>query len=225
MEGIKDSKTNCWRLWQPLCSCSLHLQKQHQLCRPESTAQAAKQPNLRPISVQGPKWREKTRSVLDRFHDSSKVNAQCSMLCALCFLLFALCSVLCALCSVLCALCSVLCDKSLEYLIQCPKVWKSWESLSKNGFMLYAFGSPAEAQALFNIFLQLYKALLTIFLRLHFRPLFMALLTILCGGFLDDFVDNFLRLYLFCFICSPKFVHAVHKSVAFFRGVWGEGEV
>jgi hypothetical protein len=39
----------------------------------------------------------------------------------------------------------------------------------------------------------------------------------LCG-FLEDFVDNFLRLYLFCFIGSTKFVHAVQKSVAFFRG-------
>ncbi len=63
----------------------------------------------------------------------------------------------------------------------------------------------------------------------------MALLTILCGGFLDDFVDkfscgfldhfvdNFLRLYLFCFICSTKFVHPVQKSVAFFRGGGGGG--
>ncbi len=102
----------------------------------------------------------KTRPVLDRFHDSSKVNAlcfmlyaSCSMLHALCFMLFALCSVLCALCSVLCVLCSMLyfiqCDKSLEYLIQCPKVWKSWESLSRMGLcsMLYALCSMlAEAR-------------------------------------------------------------------------------
>ncbi len=52
-----------------------------------------------------------------------------SMLYALCFMLYALWSVLYALCSMLY---SVQCDKSLEYLRQCPKVWKSWESLSKN---------------------------------------------------------------------------------------------
>ncbi len=66
------------------------------------------------------------------------VNALCSVLCALC-------SVLCALCSVLYAQCSMLYFIqwyiSLEYLIQCPKVWKSWGSLSKNGFMLYALCS------------------------------------------------------------------------------------
>ncbi len=46
-----------------------------------------------------------------------------------------------------------------------------------------------------------------------------------------DFVDNFLRLfrrfflqlYLFCFICSTKFVNAVQKSVAVFEGGVGEG--
>ncbi len=70
-----------------------------------------------------------------------------------------------------------------------------------------------------------------------FLQLYMALLTIFCGGFLDnflqlcwqsfaaafldDFVDNFLQLYLFCFICSTKYVHAVQKSVARFeRGGW-----
>jgi hypothetical protein len=72
-----------------------------------------------------------------------------------------------------------------------------------------ARGSPRKPA---EIFLRLYKALLTIF----------------CGGFLDDFlrrlfVYNFLRLYLFCFICSTKFVHAVQKSVAVFRGGGGGG--
>jgi hypothetical protein len=59
----------------------------------------------------------------------------------------------------------------------------------------------------------------------------MTLLTIFCGGFLDDFDDNFLRQhlkttlltlfygFLFCFICSTKFVHAVQKSAARFEGV------
>jgi hypothetical protein len=51
----------------------------------------------------------------------------------------------------------------------------------------------------------------------------MALLTILCSGFLDNFVNNFLKLYLFCFICSTKFVHAVQKSVVFLGGGWGGG--
>ncbi len=75
----------------------------------------------------------------------------------------------------------------------------------------------------------------------------MALLTIFCCGFLDDviwlcwqffaaafkmtfltifygFLDDFLQLYLFCFICSTKFVDAVQKSVAIFEGgVWNRG--
>ncbi len=37
------------------------------------------------------------------------------------------------------------------------------------------------------------------------------------------FLDDFLQLYLFCFICSTKFVNAVQKSVAVFEGV-GVGE-
>ncbi len=37
---------------------------------------------------------KETRPVLDRFHDSSKVNALCSMLCALCSMLYVLCFML-----------------------------------------------------------------------------------------------------------------------------------
>jgi hypothetical protein len=55
------------------------------------------------------------------------------------------------------------------------------------------------------------------FWRRLFGRLFMALLTFFCGGFLDDFVDNFYG-FLFCFICSTKFVYAVQKSVARFEG-------
>jgi hypothetical protein len=59
----------------------------------------------------------RTRLVLDPFHDSSKIDAQCLMLYApalcsrlydLCFMLYAQCSMLCALCSMLYALCSML---------------------------------------------------------------------------------------------------------------------
>jgi hypothetical protein len=64
-----------------------------------------------------------TRPVLDRFHDSSKVNAQCCMLYALCFMLYTLCCMLYALCFMICALCSllyVLC--SMLYFVQCDKI-------------------------------------------------------------------------------------------------------
>jgi len=97
-----------------------------------------------------------TRPVLDRFHDSSKVNALCFMLYALCSMLYALCSMLYALCSMLYALCS----------------------------MLYALCS------MLYFFTTLYGFVDNFSWRL-FRRLFMALLTIVCCGFLDDFVDNF----------------------------------
>ncbi len=58
-----------------------------------------------------------TSPVSDRFHDSSNVNAN-----ALCFMFYALCSMLYL----------VQCAKSLGYLRQCPNVWKSCESMSKN---------------------------------------------------------------------------------------------
>ncbi len=49
-----------------------------------------------------------TRPVLDRFHDSSKVNVLCFMLYALCSMLYALYFMLYALCFMLYSLCSVL---------------------------------------------------------------------------------------------------------------------
>jgi hypothetical protein len=58
-------------------------------------------------------------------------------------------------------------------------------------------------------------------LQKKFLQLYIALLTIFCGGFLGNFVDNFLQLYLFCFICSTKFIHSVQKFVAHFKR--GEG--
>ncbi len=103
--------------------------------------------------------REITRPVLDRFHDSSRVNALCFMLIlyALCFILYDLWSVL----------YFVHCDKSLEYLRQCPKLWKS---------------APACARLRPRLPVQAYS-------------------------------------YLFCFLCSTKFVsHSTKVWLPFLGG-------
>ncbi len=73
--------------------------------------------------------------------------------------------------------------------------------------------TPTHAQALFKKNLRLFMALLTIFPQRHFRRLLMALLTIF-NGFLDDF----LQLFLFCFLCSTYFVSTVQKSDYLFKG-------
>jgi hypothetical protein len=94
----------------------------------------------------------KTRTVLDRFHDSSKDNSQCLMLYALgfmlyalyfklyalCSMLYALCSMLYALCSMLYALCSMLC--SMLYAL-CSMLYALCSMLYALCSMLYALCS------------------------------------------------------------------------------------
>ncbi len=136
----------------------------------------------------------KTRLALDRFHDSSKVNALvCSMLYSLCSMLYALCSMLYALCSMLYALCSML------YAL-CSMLYALCSMLYALCSMLYALCAhtpthahtcphmPKPSSKIFYDF----KWLCWQFFAAAFWT---TLLTIFCDGFLDDFVDNFLRLF------------------------------
>jgi hypothetical protein len=118
--------------------------------------------------------------------------ALCSMLYALCSMLYAL-SML-SLCSMLYALCSM------------PTHTHTRPHM------------PTHAQALFKKNFTTLYGFVDIFCGGFLDDFLWLCWQFFCGGFLDDFVDNFLRLYLFCFICITKFVHAVQKSVARFEG-------
>jgi hypothetical protein len=95
-----------------------------------------------------------------------------------------------ALCSMLYALCSMLYALCSMLYALCSMLYAHTRPHTPT----HAHTCPSPLQ---KKFLRLYVALLTIFY-----------------GFLDDF----LQLYLFCFICSTKFIHAVQKSVAHFEG-------
>jgi hypothetical protein len=94
-------------------------------------------------------------------------NKLCSMLYALCSVLYAVCNMLYALCSMLYALCS----------------------------MLYALCSVlcALCSVLCALCSMHYMALLTIFHGSFLDDFLWLCWQFFCGGFLDDFVDNFLR--------------------------------
>jgi hypothetical protein len=82
------------------------------------------------------------------------------------------------------------------------------KSIKKWVYYALCFQKPAEARFVDNFFAA-------------FRRLFMALLTILWGGYLDDFVDNF-----YGFICFALYAaqssSTQHKSLLHFLEV-GEG--
>ncbi len=66
-----------------------------------------------------------TRPVLDRFHDSSKVNA-------LCFMFYALCSMLYVLCFMFYALCSMLYVRCFMFYALCSMLYASYWNNAKN---------------------------------------------------------------------------------------------
>jgi hypothetical protein len=127
-------------------------------------------------------------------------------------MLYALCSMLYALCSMLYALCSMLYVQSMKNpekvcqrmglcsMLYALCLWKPTEASGSPG-------RPAEAH------------------RSAYTCNKMTLLTIFYG-----FLDDFLQLYLFCFIRSTKFVYAVRSSsmqykslLPFLRGGGGGG--
>jgi hypothetical protein len=120
--------------------------------------------------------------------------ALCSMLYALCFMLYALCSVLCALCSVLCALCSMLYALCI--------IWLCWQ------FLAAAFWTT------FYGFVD--NFLWRLFLRRLFRRLCWQFF---CGGFLDDFIDTFLRLFVLLYMQYKVRQHSTKVCCTF----WGGG--
>ncbi len=150
----------------------------------------------------------KTRPALDRFHDSSKVNALvCSMLYALCSMLYALCSMLYALCSMLYALCSMLyalCSMlyalcSMLYAL-CTHTPTHAQALLKNFYNFIWICWQFFAAAFWTTF---YGFVDNFLLRLLRRLCWQ----IFCRSFLDNFVDNFLR-RLFRWLCCQFFAAA-----------------